>query len=447
MSFHSFNFILSLPFFVLTFWLLPKAFQKAGLLISSLVVYWAAGPADFLLLLGTVFLNWVSQLRCINQRRVAAVMVTLNLGILAWFKYRIFFGSMAGFSLSRDLVIPLGISFYIFQLISYQLEIARGQISGRQPFLEVLLYIFFFPHHQAGPIMRPRTFLICFHQSRSFFRSRFVTGLLIFAWGLFKKVWIADVVAPWVNQAFAKFHFWDGARGNLPLLGVLFGIQVYGDFSGYSDMAVGMGRMFGFKFDRNFHQPYLAKGASEFWRRWHITLSRWFQDNVYIPLGGGKGPRGRVVANLAVVMLLSGLWHGAGWNYLLWGGLHGTCLILQRFLPSWGARWLYWPKFLGFQAFVMLCWVPFREPNLWALWNGFSRVSAWLGPESLMALGWLMALILFSKIEDLLEHRFVRLTVWTLRQPLALFAVVYGSILVFIFIGAGSATTFIYQRF
>jgi alginate O-acetyltransferase complex protein AlgI len=205
--------------------------------------------------------------------------------------------------------------------------------------------------------------------------------------------------------------------------------------------------MFGFKFDRNFHQPYLAQGASEFWRRWHITLSRWFQDNVYIPMGGGKGPRGRVVINLAVVMLLSGLWHGAGWNFLLWGGLHGTCLILQRLFPSWGPRWLYWPKVLGFQAFVMLCWVPFREPSLHAFWNGLCRGSAWLGPESLMALGWLLALILFSKVEDLLERRFVRLTVWTMRQPLALFAVVYGSILVFIFIGAGSATTFIYQRF
>ncbi|MBL0211561.1 MAG: MBOAT family protein [Holophagaceae bacterium] len=455
MSFHSFNFILSLPFFVLSFWLLPKAFQKGWLLVLSLVVYWAAGPADFLLLLWVVFLNWASQVNGFQPRRVAGVMVALNLAMLVWFKYRLFLGDMAGFSVARDLIIPLGISFYIFQLIAYQVEVARGQISGRQSFWEVLLYIFFFPHHQAGPIMRPRSFLICFHKARNFYRSRFLTGLMIFAWGLFKKVWIADVVAPWVNRDFGKFHLWSGAKGNLLLLGVLFGIQVYGDFSGYSDMAVGMGRMFGFKFDRNFHQPYLSKNPSEFWKRWHVTLTNWMRDFVYFPmwnwasrhLGHRFKPGAIMLGCSLVLMLVTGLWHGAGWHFILWGGLHGLIFIAWRLLPSLQNRSFKLISFFLFQTVIGLTWVVFREADIQAIGRAFLRSSAWDGQDSLLALGLLLALILFSRAEEWLERRFVRLTVWAMHLPMPLFATAYGSMLIFIFIGAGSATTFIYQRF
>jgi len=234
-------------------------------------------------------------------------LIATDLGVLAWFKYRAFLAALATWDQPLAIIIPLGISFYIFQLIAYQVEVRRGQVSVKPPFLDFFLYIFFFPHHQAGPIMRPHAFLINFISPRTFFRSRMTTEAAIFLWGLFKKVWIADVVAPFVDALYFRFHDRNGTQGNLWLMGVVYGIQIYGDFSGYSDMAVGLGRMFGFNFDRNFHQPYLARGAAEFWRRWHVTLSQWLRDFLYIPLGGGRGPQSRVIVNLMVVMLLGGL--------------------------------------------------------------------------------------------------------------------------------------------
>jgi len=447
MSFSSFNFILSLPIFVLTFWLMPKALQKYWLILLSFIVYMAAGLPDFLLLFGAVFANWAVPYAAPDKRRAAAVMVVANIGFLAWFKYRIFLSGLVGLHPAYALVIPLGISFYIFQMISYQVEIRRGQVTGNGSFWEFFLYIFFFPHHQAGPIMRPHAFLICFHQARTFFRSRMLTGLLIFLWGLFKKVWIADLIAPKVDEAYLTFHNSGGREGSLVFLAVMYGIQIYGDFSGYSDMAVGIGRFFGYKFDRNFHQPYVSRGASEFWRRWHVTLSQWLRDFVYIPLGGNRGTYLRTLVNLFLVMLVGGLWHGAGWNFVLWGAMHGAYLIWERVMPSPQGAWARWPKYILFQLLVMLTWIPFREPSMAAIWHALPRSSAWFGSATDHALKYFAAILLFAHLEQALERRFTGLVKRTARIPTPTFAVAYGILIFLVLIGAGNATTFIYQRF
>ncbi|MDR3670058.1 MAG: MBOAT family O-acyltransferase, partial [Holophaga sp.] len=334
-----------------------------------------------------------------------------------------------------------------------QVELRRGQVAPKQPYLNFLLYIFFFPHHQAGPIMRPHAFLICFSEPRTFFRSRMVTGLMIFIWGLFKKVWIADMVAPMVNKEFSRFELFAGSRGNLLLMGVLYGIQIYGDFSGYSDIAVGLGRMFGYKFDRNFHQPYLASNPSEFWKRWHITLTNWMRDFVYLPLwnwGAGRfGTRFRpitiMLASSMALMLVMGLWHGAGWNFILWGGVHGALFVGWRMLPGKLAPGLL--ASFAFQTMVMAAWVIFREPNLDFLAKALSRYSSWLGMDSMRAFLWLAGIMAFSRLEDLIEQRFKGMARWACRNPLPVIGFTYGVILFLVLIGAGSATTFIYQRF
>lgn len=426
---------------------MPRRGQKWWLLVLSLFVYCAAGWRDLALLVSVVTCNWLGPVFLGATRRVTGALIAANLGVLAWFKYRAFLAVLGGWNHPLSVIIPLGISFYIFQLIAYQVEVRRGQVAVKPPFLDFFLYIFFFPHHQAGPIMRPHAFLINFTRPRTFFYSRMTTGATIFLWGLFKKVWIADVVAPFADALFFRFHDRSGTQGNLWLMGVVYGIQIYGDFSGYSDMAVGLGRMFGFKFDRNFHQPYLARGAAEFWRRWHITLSQWLRDFLYLPLGGGRGSQWRVMSNLMLVMLLGGLWHGAGWNFIFWGALHGALLVIGRLLPDSQGRWLGIGKLVLFQLAVMLTWVAFREPSLEAILTAAGRGSAWWGRDTAVAMALLAGILAFSWAEGWLESRFILITRLMQRTPLPLLSVVYGCLLFLALIGAGSATTFIYQRF
>lgn len=455
MPFSSFNFILVLPLMILSYWALPPRFQKVWLVVLSLGVYLAAGWRDLALLFVAVAVNWAGPFLFGATKRVTVSLVLGNLGFLAWFKYRLFLAAPATWNSPMGLIIPLGISFYVFQLISYQVEVQRGQVDSRVAFLDFFLFIFFFPHHQAGPIMRPHAFLVCFKQPRTFFRSRMITGLMIFLWGLFKKVWIADVVAPVVDTYFHRFHADEGLRGNLLLLGVLFGIQVYGDFSGYSDMAVGLGRLFGYKFDRNFHQPYLAGSPSVFWNRWHVTLTKWMRDFVFFPLwnwsaarlSGHIRPAAVMLGCSLAVMLLTGLWHGGGWNFVLWGGIHGLLLVAWHFLPGSRHPALAFPKFVVFQLAVMLTWVLFREPNLEAVLAALTRKSAWVGAETFAALALFAAIVAFSALEDWLECRFVLLTRRARSWHPNLFSLAYGLLLFFVLIGAGSATTFIYQRF
>ncbi len=452
MPFSSINFLVLLPVLVLVYWTLPAAARRAWLLVASLVVYLAAGWRDLALLVAVTSANWLSSVTVPRSRLAPKVLVACDLLVLGWFKYRYFVEGLVGMGpgASGSLVIPLGISFYTFQLISYQVEILRGVITARPTFLAFFLYIFFFPHHQAGPIMRPHAFLGAFVRGRRWSAARFRIGAAIFLWGLFKKVWIADwLVGDFVARAFGELHRSLGTHGNALLLGAAYGLYIYADFSGYSDIAVGLGRMFGFKLDRNFHQPYIAGGPSEFWQRWHVTLSTWLRDFVYVPLGGNWKGRFRSSANLMLVMLLVGLWHGAGWNYIAALGLHGVYLVAERQAIRWIRKSpaLRAVRFVVFQTLVALTFLPFREPNLGVVWALVRRADAWVDPQT--ALGALLGLgaIAFSWAEDRLEQAFPRMWLRWRRLPDGAFAFACSLALLALVAVVRHETTFIYQRF
>lgn len=447
MPFSSINFLVLLPILLVVYWVLPIAAKRIWLLVCSLIVYLAAGWSDLLLLIAVTGANWLSSALFARSRLAPKAMVAADILVLGWFKYRYFVAGMIGGTGTGSLIIPLGISFYTFQLISYQVELLRGVVIRRPTFFAFFLYIFFFPHHQAGPIMRPHKFLGAFVKGRRWNSARFRIGVMIFLWGLFKKIWIADwLMGDFVAQSFRQLHQSGGAQGNALLLGVVYGIQIYADFSGYSDIAVGLGRMFGFKLDRNFHQPYIALGPSEFWRRWHVTLSSWLRDHVYIPLGGNRGGALRTPANLMAVMLIAGLWHGAGWNFVLWGGLHGSYLVAERLAGRWLEK-VAALKFIMFQALFMLAWIPFRESDMRAVWTLFSRADAWVSVQTIVAALLGFGIVVFSWLENRLEGIFPRLSLRWRRLPDAGFALTCSFVLLAVLSGIRHEAAFIYQRF
>jgi len=447
MAFCSVNFLATLVFLVAVYWALPRRARRVWLLVSSFIVYMAAGWHDLFLLLGVTFANWAGHKLFPSGRAPRVALIVGDLGVLAWFKYRLFLAGAVGLGGAGSLIIPLGLSFYIFQLIAYQVEIMRGLIAAPPTFLSFLLYIFFFPHHQAGPIMRPHLFIRSFLEGRRWSPGRFKVGLLIVAWGLFKKIWIADfLLSGRVNALYADLAASGGHRGNALLLAVAYGAQIYADFSGYSDIAVGLGRLFGFKLDRNFHQPYLAGGPSEFWRRWHVTLSRWLRDFLYIPLGGNRRGAWRTRVNVMIVMVLGGLWHGAAWTFVLWGFLHGLYLLLERAVEPLLERFRAL-KYLLFQTLIMLAWLPFRATRVGDLAVLVTRLDGWVSRDLLWAGALFAAVVGFSRAEDALERRFPRIARRAALVPEPALAMGCAAAVILLFAGIKYDVMFIYQRF
>lgn len=329
-----------LPFVLTLHTLAPKRWRNAVLLAASLGFYcW--GEAQFVaVMLGSIGLNYLLGIKIENcqdlsrKKRWLELAVCANLAILILFKYTNFIlENLGGFTgLKTDLWtkihLPIGISFFTFQAMSYVIDVYRGQVKAQRNFLSLALYVASFPQLIAGPIVR-----YC-DVSRQLARrvltfEKFSYGVQRFIIGLGKKVIIANVAAEIADKAFAiqaseltTCDAWLGAFA--------YSLQIYFDFSGYSDMAIGLGYMFGFRFIENFNYPYISRSITEFWRRWHISLSTWFRDYLYIPLGGNRFGRSRTYANLMIVFVLCGLWHGASWTFLLWGLYHGVFLILER---------------------------------------------------------------------------------------------------------------------
>lgn len=309
------------------------------LLLASLLFYSAGSLPHLPLLVGVTLLNYLAGLlfrkRLRIRKAVLAVTLCLNVAVLALFKYLGFFGGvigdLTGLSLRLPaLALPIGVSFFTFQGMSYAIDVYRDPDSGTTDFFELLLYISFFPQLIAGPIVQ-------YHDVAPQLRRRaadvrqMAEGFRRFIVGLSKKLLLADVLGTAVDALYARTDLLD-ARTAL-LAGIAYCLQIYFDFSGYSDMAIGMGRMFGFRFPENFDHPYTGSSIREFWRRWHISLSMWFRNYVYIPLGGSRRGLARTCFNTFVVFLLTGLWHGAMWTFVLWGLWNGAWLILERATP------------------------------------------------------------------------------------------------------------------
>ena len=322
---------------------------KNGLLLAASLLFYAFGePVYVLLMMASALANYVCALLLEKNKSkfVLALAVILNLGTLVIFKYTGFFmtniNSLLGLSLPiPEIRLPIGISFFTFQALSYVIDVYRGETKAQRNYAKVLLYISFFPQLIAGPIVR-YVDVAREIDERTVSVEKISFGLRRFIAGLGKKVLIANAMG-----SVADFFFNQGAA-NLNILGAWIGaiaylMQIYYDFCGYSDMAIGLGKMFGFTFKENFNHPYISTSIQEFWRRWHISLSTFFRDYVYIPLGGNRKGKARTILNRTIVFFLTGMWHGANWTFIVWGMFHGLLLLFEEFIPLIKKL----PKFLG----------------------------------------------------------------------------------------------------
>ena len=390
MLFSSYTFLFQfLPATALAFAAARLHSPRAGIMVlaaASLVFYGAWRPIYLLLLLASIAVNFSLGLRMedpLRRRAIGAFGVVLNLALLCYFKYTNFIfdsvNTLTGAPLPFfNIVLPLGISFFTFQQIAYLVDVMRGAKVERD-IVSYTLFVSFFPHLIAGPLVHHAEMIPQFKRGRTSRSSVLAArGLAIFAAGLFKKVVIADNLAQFVSPVFAHLDAGGGVTTSWAWLATsAYTLQIYFDFSGYSDMAIGLALLFGIRLPVNFRSPYRAGSIIEFWRRWHITLSRFLRDYLYIPLGGNRLGEQRRYINLMVTMLLGGLWHGAGWNFLVWGGLHGVYLGINHLWREWrsdkpaaaaglAARGLSW--IITFLA-VVIAWVFFRARTMAGAWQ------------------------------------------------------------------------------
>ena len=394
MLFPTFDFLV---FFIVVFavaWALSARATPRKLFLTA-ASYFFYGWWDWrfmALLFASSLINYLGGLAIARGASVRAkkwavgLTVALNLCILGFFKYYEFFitsleGVLTSLGFARDLplfevILPVGISFFTFQGISYVVDVYRGHVPARRSLLDVMLYISFFPQLVAGPIVRAAQFLPQLDRRPDPRRILVTFGVLLIAWGLFKKAIVANYLAvDLVDRVFMDPDAYHAADLLLAVYG--YAVQIYCDFSAYSDIAIGVAALLGYSFPRNFDQPYRAQSVAEFWRRWHISLSSWLRDYLYIPLGGNRKGRVRTYVNLSLTMLLGGLWHGAAWRFVLWGALHGGALAVERFLTSHrdatesqiarGGAPLFRSPLLSTLFvfhFVCFCWIFFRAQDM-----------------------------------------------------------------------------------
>ncbi len=397
MIFHSLDFIAFFIAFVAVYWVLPRRAQNVLLLAGSYFFYGYVHPWFLILIASSTVIDYVAargmEARPERRKRFLWMSVISNFGMLGFFKYFNFFVenvhavlSAAGLEVSAPtlrILLPVGISFYTFQAMSYTIDVYRGELRARRNLLDVAVFISFFPHLVAGPIQRASFLLPQVEAVRRFSPSRARTGFVLICWGFFKKLVIADNVGIIANKVFALadptfYLLWAGVFA--------FAIQIYADFSAYTDIARGTSRWLGFELTENFDHPYLARNPADFWRRWNISLSSWFRDYVYIPLGGSRTDGWLWARNVIVTFLLSGLWHGASWNYVLWGLYHGLLLVATRahaiLRPAARPRrsWLLVPQILGMFVLTNIGWLLFRETELSAIVRDLT-LSPFASPE------------------------------------------------------------------
>lgn len=397
MLFNSLDFAIFLPIVFAIYWILNKAGLKTQnmlILVASYVFY---GWWDWRFLSLIAFSSLVDYTVGLHmesaegrkRKTLLWISIGVNLGLLGFFKYYNFFldNFITAFSFfgqeinpsGLNIILPVGISFYTFQTMSYTIDIYRKELKPTKDFIAFAAYVAFFPQLVAGPIERATNLIPQFFKTKKFNYAQAVDGMRQILWGLFKKVVIADNCAEFANQIFNHSDQYSGFT--LFLGGVFFAFQIYGDFSGYSDIAIGTARLFGFNLMQNFAFPYFSRDIAEFWRRWHISLSTWFRDYLYIPLGGSKGSKSKVIRNVFIIFLVSGFWHGANWTFVAWGGLNAL-YFLPLLLSGKNRKntnlvaenkWLPSLKEFGAMSFTffitVIAWIFFRAENLQHAFN------------------------------------------------------------------------------
>lgn len=340
MLFNSFEFIIFLPLVFIFYWFFFNRGIKTQNLFVLVVSYIFYGWWDWRFLSLIAFSSLIDFIVAINIEKTSSqktkkIFLTLslitNLGFLVFFKYYNFFVESLSIALEQigisidtftlNIVLPVGISFYTFQTISYTIDVYRKRLKPTKNIINFFAFVSFFPQLVAGPIERATNLLPQFEKKRFFSYQYASEGMRQILWGLFKKIVIADNCAKYVNQVFNNYEIYDG--GSLIIAAILFAFQIYGDFSGYSDIAIGTSKLFGFRLMKNFNFPYFSRDISEFWRRWHISLSTWFKDYLYIPLGGSKNGKLKAIRNTFIIFTVSGFWHGANWTFIAWGIFNG----------------------------------------------------------------------------------------------------------------------------
>lgn len=406
MLFNSLHFLLFFPIVTGIYFAIPQKKKHLWLLAASYYFYMCWNPKYALLMLASTLITYLSGLAIDRFRRVedqtrskrlqksaVAVSFLLNLAILAFFKYFYFiFENIRQLLLlwniqiaepAFDIVLPVGISFYTFQALSYTVDVYRGDIYAERNFAKYALFVSFFPQLVAGPIERSKNLLIQLNRPKQFDYNRARRGLLLMLWGFFEKLVIADRAAIVVNQVYNNYPEYGGMA--IAVATVLFAVQIYCDFASYTDIARGAAEFMGFELMQNFRQPYFSRSIAEFWRRWHISLSSWFKDYLYIPLGGNRRGTVRKYVNIMIVFLVSGLWHGASWHFVFWGFLHGAYQVIGALLKQVRTKVLDWMgvdtnthihRFVQrLCTFVLVCvaWIFFRADTLTAAWEMLSK--------------------------------------------------------------------------
>ncbi|MFN3849889.1 MAG: MBOAT family O-acyltransferase [Spirosomataceae bacterium] len=477
MLFNSFEFLLFFPIVTLIYFALPHRFRWLHLLVASCVFYAFFIPEYILILIFTIIIDyfagiWIEQSEGKKKKWALIMSLVANIGVLAAFKYPNFilenynaviykFNQDATVDLLK-VILPIGLSFHTFQAMSYTIEVYRGKFPAERNFGIYALYVMFYPQLVAGPIERPQNVLHQFYEKHTFDYNRAVSGLRLMLWGMFKKVVIADRLSLFVNQVYNNPTDYQG----LPLIvaTVFFTFQIYCDFSGYSDIALGSARVMGFDLMKNFDRPYLSKSISEFWRRWHISLSTWFRDYLYIPLGGNRVSKARNYFNLFFVFMMSGLWHGASWHYVIWGALHGVYLIFGQITKQlqeklFGAfRNEFISKLLNASItfiLVAFAWIFFRaNTNRDAIYivknilkkssHGINQIIEMIGLTELYILGFaffIMEFVQWQQRDGRLVERFNLLPRWQK------WSIYYTLLILIICFGVYNKTQFIYFQF
>ena len=389
MVFNSFAFFVFFPLVTALYFLLPHR-GRWSLLLGASCVFYAYFIPKYLLILGfTIIVDYFAGILIEKskgrwRKPFLGFSIAANVGVLALFKYYNFFNenlaSLAQFMgwnygiSSLALILPIGLSFHTFQAMSYTIEVYRGNQKAERHFGIYALYVMFYPQLVAGPIERPQNLLHQFYEVHHFDYDRVTCGLKLMAWGLFKKTVVADRLARFVDQVYGAPSQFNGPV--LALATVYFAFQIYYDFSGYTDIAIGAARVMGFELMRNFDCPYHSQSIAEFWRRWHISLSSWFRDYFYFPLGGNRVPKIRWYINIVIVFVVSGLWHGANWTYIIWGSLHSLFLVVGAATQRVSARIMeavrlaHFPRIHSLTkvlaTFLLVCfaWIFFRANSL-----------------------------------------------------------------------------------
>ncbi len=475
MLFNSLHFVVFFILFVVFFYALPHKYRMALLLISNYYFYMCWKVSYVLLLIVTTLVDYACARAMDNytddriRRRFVYISLLQNLGVLFLFKYFNFFMGTARAVLEVTnipidlphlrVILPVAISFYTFQSIAYVLDVYWRKVPAQRKLGYFMLYTSFFPQLVAGPIERAHRFMPQFFKNHTFDAVRVASGLRLMLWGFFKKLVVADRLCIYVDSVYNNPGMHNGTT--LLVATLFFSFQIYCDFSGYTDIAIGAARILDFDLIRNFERPYFSRSIPEFWRRWHISLSTWFRDYVYIPLGGNRVSVPRAYLNLFIVFLVSGLWHGANWTFIIWGGLHGLYAVASKFTKDVRdkiAQWLRVPglvrhgwAILFTFALASFSWIFFRANDLQSAMLIVTRIfSGDFGPLFIPAADQfvygLAAIFMLLAVDIFHENRSI--AAWLDSKPLPLRWAAYASVVVVILLmGIFNGSQFIYFQF